>query len=79
MVIAWVLVWLLTAALAYYNTKATFVEDSHIKWDGATRKFMIISSFLLGPVFLLISFEVRLLTAIGKGLAANKTQRYKDI
>jgi len=79
MAIVWVLVWLLTAALAYYNTKATFVEDSHIDFDSATREFVIILSCLLGPVFLLISLEVRLLAAIGKGLAADKTRRYKDV
>ena len=74
----WAIVWLLVAALAYYNTKATFIEGSKVKWDRATKEFVIMCSLLLGPVFLLISIEVRILVAIGKGLAANKTRRCKD-
>ena len=69
---------MLMAALAYYNTKATFVDACKLDWDKATKEFVAICSLLLGPVFLLISIEIRILAAMGKGLAANKTRRCKD-
>ena len=73
-----IFLWLLAGVLAYYNTKGIFVSDEHLDWDKATKEFVLIISLLLGPVFLFISIEIRIFVAIGNGLAANKTRRYKD-
>jgi hypothetical protein len=77
MVAIWLTLWLLAAALAYYNTKAIFVDSCKVGWDKATKVFAAIYSLLLGPVFLLISIEIRILAAIGKGLAENKKMTWK--
>jgi len=77
MVAVWVTLWLLAAALAYYNTKATFVDSCKAGWDKATKIFAAICSLLLGPVFLLISLEIRILAAIGKGLAENRKTTWR--
>jgi hypothetical protein len=74
-----ILLWLTAGVLSYFNTKAIFVRDSHLEWDHCTRAFVFIMSMLLGPVFLIISLEARILVAIGHGLEANKTRRYKDV
>jgi len=74
-----ILLWLVAGILAYFNTKGIFVKDSHLEWDHATKGFVLIMSLLLGPVFLIISLEARILVAIGHGLDANKTRRYKDV
>ncbi|MHC4758182.1 MAG: hypothetical protein ACYTE8_05970 [Planctomycetota bacterium] len=79
MVAVWILLWFAAGLLAYLNTKGIFVRDSHLEWDNATRIFILIISFLLGPVFLIISLEARILVAIGHGLDENKTRRYKDV
>jgi hypothetical protein len=79
MVAVWILLWFAVGFLAYLNTKAIFVRDSHLEWDSATKVFVLIISLLLGPVFLIISLEARILVAIGHGLDANKTRRYKDV
>ncbi len=71
--------WLLIAALAYYNTKATFQDDVHVNWDKATKEFTIICALLLAPVFLLISLEIRLMALIGTGLASNRTRRFRNV
>ena len=79
MIAVGVMLWLFSAALAYYNTKATFVDSCNLEWDKATKEFVIICSLLLGPVFLLISIEMRVLVAIGKGLAGNQHGKIKNI
>jgi len=73
-----IFLWFVAGILAYYNIKGIFVRDKHLDWDKATKKFVLIVSLLLGPIFLLISIEIRILVAIGNGLAANKTRRCKD-
>jgi hypothetical protein len=79
MVAVWIMLWLGVGILAYFNTKGIFVRDSHLQWDRATKDFVLIISLLLGPIFLIISLEARLLIAVGHGLDANKTRRYKDV
>jgi uncharacterized membrane protein YphA (DoxX/SURF4 family) len=79
MVAVGLMIWLSAAALAYYNMKAVFVSDNKMEWDKATKEFVLIASLLLGPLFLLISIEVRVLAAVGKGLATNKTRSWKDV
>ena len=79
MAAVFVLIWLVAGTLAYYNTKGIFVRDSHLDWDKATKEFVLIASMLLGPIFLLISIEARIITAVGHGLDANKTGRYKNV
>ncbi len=78
MAIAGVLIWVLSAVLAYFATEAATLCCSRRAWDRSTREFAIICSVLLGPVFLLISAELLLLAAIGNGLTTNRTRRYKD-
>ena len=76
MVIVGVLIWLASAGLAYVFTEGTALCYGRPAWDRPTREFALVCGFLLGPVYLLISAELLLLAAIGKGLTAGKPQRY---
>ncbi|UCD49140.1 MAG: hypothetical protein JSW27_16590 [Phycisphaerales bacterium] len=77
MVMVCVLVWGLSAVLAYFCTEGAALCYAKGSWDRVTREFAIVCSVLLGPVYLLIAAELLLLAAMGKGLAADMPQRYK--
>jgi hypothetical protein len=76
MVIVWVLIWLGSAGLAYIFTEGAALCYGRRAWDRPTREFALVCGLLLGPVYLLISAELLLLAAIGKGLGAGTPQRY---
>jgi len=73
----WVLIWVVSAVLAYFCTEGAALCYSKGSWDRATRLFAIVFSLLLGPVYLLIAAELLLLAAMGKGLNSDMPQRYK--
>ena len=78
MAIVWVLIWMVSAVLAYFLLEAATLCCSQRAWDHSTKEFALICSVVLGPVFLLIAVELLLLAAIGNGLTTNHTRRYKD-
>ena len=78
MAIVWVLIWMVSAVLAYFVLEAATLCCSRRAWDHSTKEFALVCSVVLGPVFLLISVELLLLAAIGSGLTTNRTRRYKD-
>ena len=78
MAIVWVLIWMVSAVLAYFVLEAATLCCSRRAWDHSTKEFALVCSLVLGPVFLLIAVELLLLAAIGSGLATNRTRRYKD-
>jgi hypothetical protein len=78
MAVIGVLVWVLSAVLAYFVAEAATFHYSRQSWDRTTREFSLVCSVLLGPVFLLISAELLLLAVIGEGLAGDHTRRYRD-
>ncbi len=73
----WVLIWVLSAVLAYFCTEGAALCYGKGSWDRATREFAIVFGLLLGPVYLLIAAELLLLAAMGKGLSTDMPQRYK--
>ena len=78
MAIVWVLLWIVSAVLAYFVLEVATLCCKRRAWDHSTREFALVCSLVLGPVFLLIAAELLLLAAIGSGLATNRTRRYKD-
>ncbi len=78
MAIVWVLIWMVSAVLAYFVLEAATLCCSRRAWDHSTKEFALVCSLVLGPVFLLIAVELLLLAAIGSGLTTNRTRRYKD-
>jgi len=78
MAIVWVLIWMVSAVLAYFVLEAATLCCSRRAWDHSTKEFALVCSLVLGPVFLLIAAELLLLAAIGSGLTTNRTRRYKD-
>jgi len=82
MAIVWVLIWMVSAVLAYFVLEAATLccsrRGSRRAWDHSTKEFALVCSVVLGPVFLLIAAELLLLAAIGSGLTTNRTRRYKD-
>jgi len=78
MAIVWVLIWMVSAVLAYFVLEAATLCCSRRAWDHSTKEFALVCSVVLGPVFLLIAAELLLLAAIGSGLTTNRTRRYKD-
>jgi hypothetical protein len=78
MAIIGVLIWVGSGVLAYVLTDAAARCYREGAWDRAAKEFAIVSSALLGPIYLLISAELLLIAAIGKGLAGDHTRRYKD-
>ena len=78
MAIIGILIWIGSAALAYALTDAAARCCNHGAWDRASREFALVSSILLGPIYLLISAELLLIAAMGRGLARDHTRRYKD-
>jgi hypothetical protein len=77
MAMIWVLIWGLSAVLAYFCTEGAARCCIKGSWDRPTREFAIVCSLLLGPICLLIAAEVFLLAAMGKGLSLDMPQRYK--
>jgi len=77
MAVVWVLLWGLSAVLAYFCTEGAALCCAKGSWDRATREFAVVCSILLGPIYLLIAAELLLLAAMGKGLAGDMPQRYK--
>lgn len=77
MAVIWVLIWVLSAVLAYFFTEGAVLCCRKGSWDRATREFAVVCSLLLGPVYLLIAAELLLLAAMGKGLSTDMPQRYK--
>lgn len=77
MAVIWVLIWILSAVLAYFCTEGVALCSAKVSWDRATREFAIVCSLLLGPIYLLIAAELLLLAAMGKGLSSDMPQRYK--
>ena len=73
----WVLLWVLSAVVAYFCTEGAALCCAKGSWDRPTREFAIVCSLLLGPVYLLIAAELLLLSAMGKGLSSDIPQRYK--
>ena len=72
-----VLIWVGSAALGYLFTEGIALCNGRQSWDHGTREFALICGLLLGPVYLLISAELLLLAAIGKGLTFDPPQRFK--
>ena len=77
MAIVWVLLWIASAALGYLFTEGAALCYDKGAWDRPTREFALVCGLLLGPVYLLISAELLLLAAIGKGLTMDSPQRFK--
>ena len=77
MALVWVLIWGLSAVLAYFCTEGVALCSAKGSWDRTTREFAVVCSLLLGPIYLLIVAEVLLLAAMGKGLDSDMPQRYK--
>lgn len=78
MTVVWILMWLVTSTLAYYTAKAAIICCSKSTWDKATKEFVMICSFFLGPVFLLVSAELIIFAAIGEGLGSYKTRGWRN-
>ena len=78
MAIIGVFVWIGSAVLAYALTDAAARCCNQGAWDRASKEFALVSSVLLGPIYLLISAEMLLIAAMGRGLARDHTRRYKD-
>jgi hypothetical protein len=78
MAVVWVLIWGLASVLAYYITEAACFCFGRTLWDRPTKECIAICSILLGPVFLLISVELLVLAAMGRGLTGDRTRTYKD-
>ena len=68
MAFVWVLMWILTAVAAYFMTEAACLFCGRQKWDKSTREFAAVCSILFGPVYFVISAELLLLAAVGRGL-----------
>lgn len=77
MALYWVLIWGLSAVLAYFCTEGAALCCAKGAWDRTTREFALGCSLLLGPIYLLIAAELLLLAAMGQGLDADMPQRYK--
>lgn len=77
MLTIWALIWVGSAALGYLFTEGIALWDGRQTWDHHAREFALVCGLLLGPVYLLISAELLLLAAIGKGLAVDTPQRFK--
>ena len=73
----WALIWLGSAALGYLFTEGIALCYGKRMWDHGTREFALVCGLLLGPVYLLISGELLLLAAMGKGLTTDAPQRFK--
>ncbi|MCJ7730104.1 MAG: hypothetical protein MUO27_09545 [Sedimentisphaerales bacterium] len=78
MAVVWVLIWVLTSLVAYFLTEGACLCCGRGLWDKPTKEFAAICSILLGPVFLVISAELLLLAAIGRGLTTDRSHTYKD-
>jgi len=71
-------VWVLSGVLAYFATEVAALHCDRRAWDRGMREFALISSILLGPLYLLISAELLLFSLIGEGLTRDKVRHYKD-
>ncbi len=78
MALTLVLIWLLSAVLAYCLARAACVAEGKTGWDRPTREFVLVCSILLGPVFLLIAAELFLMAEIGRGLTGDHRRKYRD-
>lgn len=78
MAVIGVLIWVVSAVVAYFVAEAATLHCSRLAWDRATRDFSLVCSILLGPVFLLIAAELLLFSVVGEGLTDDKTRRYRD-
>lgn len=72
-----VVVWVLSAVLAYFCTEGAALCCAKGSWDRTTREIAIVCSLLLGPIYLLIAAELLLLAAMGKGMAQETHPHYK--
>ena len=76
-----VLVWILSAVLAYFATEAAAIHCIHCDrqgWDFATREFALVCGIVLGPIYLLIAAELLLFALVGEGLTNDRVRHYKD-
>lgn len=73
----WMLIWVLTAATAYFLTEAACMCCSKGTWDRSAKEFAAICSILLGPIYLIIAAELFVLALMGSGLnkGVHKTSR----
>ena len=78
MAVIGVLIWFVSAVLAYFVAEAATLHCNRLAWDRTTREFSLVCSILLGPVFLLIAAELLLFSVVGEGLTDDKTRRYRD-
>ena len=73
-----VLVWVVSGVLAYFATEGVVLHSDRQVWNRTTRKFTVACGVLLGPLYLLISAELLLLTLMGEGLAQGKSRHYRN-